>query len=99
MAEQDSIHGMINRLETELRKAINYTLPEKNTYKTLVSKLKPEEAMIDISWYYHFITDTSGTTRYAALVGKKNSAYPECVFLSQEKLDEQKTVQDYNDRM
>jgi len=97
--EQDSIHGMINSLETELRKAINYTLPEKNTYKSLVAKLKPEEAMIDISWYYHFLTDTNGITRYAALVGKNNSAYPECVFLSHDKKDEQVTVQSYNDRM
>lgn len=99
MAEQDSIHSLINNLETDLRKAINYTLPERSTFKSLTEKLKPEEAMIDISWYYHFFTDTSGITRYAALVLKNKAQYPECVFLSHEKKDDHVTIQDYNDRM
>lgn len=99
MAEQDSIHSLINNLETDLRKAINYTLPEKNSFKSLTAKLKPDEAMIDISWYYQYFNDTSGTTRYAALILKNKAQFPECVFLSHDKKDEHVTIQDYNDRM
>lgn len=99
MAEQDSLHSMINSLETKLRQAIDYKQPEKSNFKSLKSMLKPGEAIVDISWFYHSFTDTTGATQYAALITKNNSVYPECVLLSSDKLDEQKTVQDYNDRM
>ncbi len=99
MAEQDSLHSMINSLETKLRQAINYKQPEKSNFKSLKSILKPGEAIVDISWFYHSFTDTTGATQYAALITKNNSAYPECVLMSSDKLDEQTTVQDYNDRM
>jgi CHAT domain-containing protein len=97
--EQDSLHTMINDLETKLRQAINYKLPERNTFKSLKAKLRPNEAMVDVSWYYHFYSDTSGITKYAGLITKSNSTYPEYVLLSTDKKDDQVTIRDYNDRM
>lgn len=97
--EQDSIHGLINSLETKLREAIGYKPSEQIQFSTLKNKLKANEALVDICWYYHPLTDTSGQTRYAAFIIKNNSTDPECILLSDGKKDDEKNIQQYNDRM
>jgi len=97
--DEEALRVQINDLESYLKKMV-VIKPEVNmTFKTIKEKLKPNEAIIDISGFTNILVDTNGRTNYAALIVKDNSAFPECVLLNDNRFKEEKAVDFYEDQM
>jgi CHAT domain-containing protein len=69
----------------------------KQSFKTLKEKLKPSDAIIDISWYENVEKDSTSQQRYAALLMKGNSPVLECVLIGNEQFDANAALTKYNE--
>ncbi len=97
--EQDSMYAVMSANETKLKQAVGFTKDDRTDMNAIKAALKPGEAVVDVSWYGHLLTDTSGEARYAALIVKANSQFPEYVVISDEKMLTEKAVKNYHENM
>ncbi|MFO0356179.1 MAG: CHAT domain-containing protein [Sphingobacteriaceae bacterium] len=97
--QQDFLTTQINDLETYLKKLVEVKPVTKQSFKTLKEKLKPTDAIIDISWYENLAGDSTSPQRYAALIIKGNTPTIECVLVGNDKFDANTALTVYNEKM
>jgi len=97
--QQDVLTTQINDLETYLKKMVEVKPITKLTFKTIKDQLKPNEAIVDVTWYNNLDGDSISNERYTALVIKANSPSPECVLIGNDRFDAYKALAYYNEQM
>lgn len=97
--QQDVLTSQINDLETYLKKLVEVKPVANQSFITLKQKLKPTEAIVDISWYKNLLGDSTSQIRYVALVIKANSPSVECVLIGDDHFDASSALAYYNNQI